>query len=120
MQKTKTPSVSSSVLVIALVLFTAAFILSGCKKHDNFPAVNLPDGYKLEKVVDGLNFPTSLTWDDQKNMYVVEAGGGFLPEPSPARILEVSNGHTTEIVNLSVENVIAPVVGLTYHNNAFT
>jgi glucose/arabinose dehydrogenase len=112
---------SSYFLLTVLVFFAAVFIFSACKKHDNdnFPAVNLPRGYNLEKVVDGLNFPTSLTWDEDKNMYVVEAGGGFLPEPSPARILKVSKGRADEIVNLSNKNVVAPVVGLTYYNNAF-
>ena len=114
---------SSYFLLTALVFFAAVFIFSACKKNDhdndNFPAVNLPRGYNLEKVVDGLNFPTSLTWDEDKNMYVVEAGGGFLPEPSPARILKVSKGRADEIVNLSNKNVVAPVVGLTYYNNAF-
>ena len=47
--------------------------------------VQVPDGYRLEKVVDGLNFPTSLAWDAQQQLYVAEAGGEFLPEPQPAR-----------------------------------
>ncbi|MBA2762527.1 MAG: sugar dehydrogenase, partial [Segetibacter sp.] len=81
---------SSYSLSTALVFFAAAFIFSACQKTDDPNSfVNLPQGYTLEKVVDGLNFPTAITWDEDKNMYVVEAGGGFLPEPSPARILKV-------------------------------
>ncbi len=111
---------SSYSLSTALVFFVAMFIFSACEKSDNPNSfVNLPQGYTLEKVVDGLNFPTAITWDEDKNMYVVEAGGGFLPEPSPARILKVNEGRTSEIVNLTSQNVVAPVVGLTYHNNAF-
>ncbi len=81
--------------------------------------VQVPDGYRLEKVVDGLNFPTSLAWDAQRRLYVAEAGGGFLPEPQPARILRVEPGKLTEVVNLTTKGVVAPVVGLAFHNGAF-
>lgn len=40
-------------------------------------------------MVDGLSFPTSLTWDDRGRMYVAEAGGAFLELDAPARILRV-------------------------------
>ncbi len=81
--------------------------------------VQVPDGYRLEKVVDGLNFPTSLAWDAQGKLHVAEAGGGFLPEPQPARILRVEPGKLTEVVNLTAKGVVAPVIGLAFHNGAF-
>ena len=80
--------------------------------------IQLPDGYQIEKVVDGLSFPTSLTWDDQGRMYVAEAGGAFLELDAPARILRVEPGQTTEIANLS-DTIIAPLVGLEWHDGAF-
>ena len=79
----------------------------------------LPEGFQIEKVVDGLTYPTSVTWDDQGQMYVAEAGGGFLPEPPPARILRIENGQATEVANLTDRGVVASVVGLTWHDGAF-
>jgi FtsP/CotA-like multicopper oxidase with cupredoxin domain len=70
--------------------------------------VQVQQGYRIEKVVGGLSFPTSLAWDEAGKMYVVEAGGGFLPEPSPARILRVESGKTTEVANLTAKGVVAP------------
>jgi glucose/arabinose dehydrogenase len=79
----------------------------------------VPEGYKIEKVVGGLNYPTAVTWDAKVKMYVLEAGGGFLPEPSPARILQIEQDKTTELVNLSAKGLEAPVVGLSYCENGF-
>lgn len=102
-----------------VALFAIVFV--SCRKNDNpdFPLIEVPGGFKVEKVAEGLNFPTAIGWDEQKTMYILEAGGGFLPEPSPARILKIDNGQKTEIVNLTSRGVVAPVVGFTYHNNAF-
>jgi len=41
-------------------------------------SLDLPPGYQIEKVVDGLTYATALTWDDQGRLYVAEAGGGIL------------------------------------------
>lgn len=38
--------------------------------------LQVPAGYRAEKVVDGLNFPTGLTWDDQGRMYVAVGPAG--------------------------------------------
>ncbi|MEJ7769720.1 MAG: hypothetical protein WKF89_18015 [Chitinophagaceae bacterium] len=109
----------STYLLVLLVLV----VLNSCRPdkegHTDLSAIKVPEGFKIEKVVGGLNFPTSIAWDNQQNMYVVEAGGGFLQEPPPARILKVDKGYTKEIINLTARGVVAPVVGLTYHNNSF-
>ncbi|MEJ7779098.1 MAG: hypothetical protein WKF68_05875, partial [Daejeonella sp.] len=107
---------SAQILFVSLII-----VISSCKKRDNvaFPLIEVPSGFKVEKVAEGLNFPTAVVWDDQNTMYIVEAGGGFLQEPPPARILKIANGQKTEIVNLTAKGVVAPVVGFTYHNNAF-
>ncbi len=55
--------------------------------------IELPEDFQIEKVVDGLTYPTSIIWDDQGQMYVAEAGGQFLEEPPPARILRVEGGQ---------------------------
>lgn len=110
---------SSAGIVISLVL---AHSLEA--QETSTPAgdivTQLPEGYQVEKVVDGLNSPTSLTWDDDGTMYVAEAGGQLLPEESqPMRILRVDNGEATELVNLSGKGVMTAVVGLTWHDGAF-
>jgi len=84
-----------------------------------FPLIELPRGYKIEKVVGGLTFPTSLTFDNRGQMYVAEAGGQFLPEPTPARILKVEAGKATPIINLSKTGVVDSVVGLQWYKGEF-
>ena len=87
-----------------------------------FPTILLPPGYAIEKVADRLTYPTSLTWDDAGRMYVVEAGGQFLEEPPPIRILRVEAGATTEVLNLTALGAGAiqdSAVGLTWHQGAF-
>jgi len=102
---------------------TAAFLFSSCErqKHggNNFPLIEVASGFKVEKVAGGLNFPTGIAWDSQNEMYVVEAGGGFLEEPPPARILKVTNGQLSEVVNLKAKGVVAPVIGFAFHNGNF-
>lgn len=107
-----------------LVLLT---LLAGCKEDikdkdkdkNQFPAIQLPPGFEIEKVVGGLTYATSLTWDDQGRMYVAEAGGQFLDEPAPARILRIEPGRKTEVVNLEGSGVRSPMVGLAWHDGAF-
>lgn len=81
--------------------------------------MQVPEGYKVELLVQGLTYPTSITWDDQGQMYVAEAGGAFLEEAPPARILRVEKGKATELVNLSEKDINAAVVGLVWHKGAF-
>ncbi len=91
----------------------------GLQASQQFPIVRLPPGYRIEKVVDKLTYPTSITWDDQGRMYVAEAGGAFFEEPPPARILRIENGRATEVANLDEKGITASVTGLVWHNGAF-
>jgi glucose/arabinose dehydrogenase len=78
------------------------------------------EGYRIEKVADGLNFPTGLAWDDQGRMYVAEASGALYPEQkAPIRILRVEQGSVTPVVDLTNKGVMTAVVGLTWHDGAF-
>ncbi len=79
----------------------------------------LPEGFQIEKVVDGLTYPTSVTWDDQGQMFVAEAGGQFLEEPAPSRIMRIKDGRATEFVNLFDLGETDPIGGMTWHEGAF-
>ncbi|MDP9314323.1 MAG: sugar dehydrogenase, partial [Chloroflexota bacterium] len=112
-------TVASAVLVLALALTVVApTYAQPTAQQQQFPVIQLPAGYTIEKVADKLTYATSLTWDDQGRMYVVEAGGDFVEEPPPARILRVESGRTTEVANLTAKGIQASVVGLTWHNGA--
>jgi glucose/arabinose dehydrogenase len=89
------------------------------KASANFPMIRLPEDFEIEKIAEGLTYPTSITWDDQGSMYVAEAGGTFLDEKgASARILRVeAKGMTTEVVNL--DGKIYPAIsGMTWFNGA--
>lgn len=89
------------------------------KPSPDYPTIMLPAGYRIEKVVSDLTYPTAVTWDDRGRMYIAEAGGAFLEEPPPARILEVlSGGRTREVANLDGK-IQASIVGLVWHQGAF-
>jgi glucose/arabinose dehydrogenase len=109
----------TSTLLALTLIFTVVVSAAAQPATQQFPTIQLPAGYHIEKVVDTLTYPTSLTFDDDGRMYVAEAGGGFNEEPAPARILRVENGQATEVVDLSNPNVVASVVGLEYHDGSF-
>ncbi len=80
----------------------------------------LPEGFQIEKVVDGLNFPSAMTWDDQGTLYVAESGGGLSPDQlAPMRIMRVENGEATEAVDLDNRQLNIPVTGMVWHDGAF-
>ncbi|WP_147294277.1 PQQ-dependent sugar dehydrogenase [Pontibacter diazotrophicus] len=100
-------------------------ILSGChlfQDDDSFEplVVQVPAGFQIEKVAEGLQLPTSVTWDDAGNMYVVEAGGGLEPEKlAPMRIMQVKNGKATQVVDLAGKGINPAIVGIVWHEEAF-
>ncbi|MBA3243807.1 MAG: sugar dehydrogenase, partial [Actinobacteria bacterium] len=116
----------AAVLVVALGAATAAGLArtGAASQHAadraaQFPVVKLPPGLSIEKVVGGLTYPTSITWDDAGRMYVAEAGGQFLEEPPPARILRIQGGRATEAINLTRGGVADSAAGMTFFKGAF-
>lgn len=91
------------------------------KDKGKFSMIELPPGFKVEKVADKLNRPTSTTWDDQGNMYIALAGNDFLPEKdTPMRIMQIKkDGSRVEVVNLDREMVKPAIVGLVWHDGWF-
>lgn len=78
--------------------------------------VALPEGYRVEPVVEGLVFPTSVTFDESGNVYVVEAGYSHGEAFTEARLLRVAPGGRTEVVATG-DN--PPWTGATWHEGAF-
>ncbi len=112
-----------------ILVLSAALLFAGCDTGDppdppddeeNFPLIEVPEGFEVEKVVGGLNFPTSITWDDEGRMYVAEAGAGLTPERlAPIRIVQVlEDGQTMEVAELTNQVGLA-LVGMTWHDGAF-
>jgi len=113
-----------SLLVLALVFVALPFPALGQSAAGNgqeFPTILLPEGYAIEKVVSGLTYPTSVAWDDDGTMFVAEAGGQFLEEPPPSRILRVDreNGEVTEFVNLFDDGMTDPIGGMSWYDGNF-
>lgn len=121
-------------LINAIALLFLVALLAGCnhldklleevrdkgKEENPFPMIALPKGYHIEKVVAGLDFPTSVTWDDHGNMYVAEAGGGLGQKEGSLRIMQIKDGKATEVVNLSDKPGFGvALVGLTWYDGAF-
>ncbi len=104
-----------------IILASLILLITSCKKKDNeFSLINVAGPYEVEKVTGGLTYPTSLTWDNEGNMYVAEAGGGLNPEQlAPSRIMKVANGTASEFVDLTDKGVHASMVGMVWFNGAF-
>lgn len=112
------------------LLLVIALGLTGCDLSkqvgdemgkDKTHILQLPEGFKAMKIASGLHLPTSLTWDDEGNMFVVEAGGGLLPEKlAPMRIVQImEDGTTSEVANLNNKGIEPSIVGLTWHDGWF-
>jgi glucose/arabinose dehydrogenase len=107
---------ATAITAIAIATISA---VPAAAQDDEYPAIELPDGYEIEKVVGGLTYATAMTWDDEGRMYVAEAGGQFLEEPPPPRIMRVEPGKLTEVVNLEGKGVADSLIGLVWHEGAF-
>lgn len=79
--------------------------------------IALPEGYSAEAVASGLTFPTSVAFDEQGRLYVVEAGysyGEVFLAPKLLRI-EPDGSYTT----IATGQKNGPWTGVTYHNGNF-
>lgn len=88
----------------------------GDSRADQRQEYTLENGYRLEKVVDGLTFPTVITFDNQENMYLAEAGYAYGAKPGEGRILKVDSNGEKKVV---AEGFAGPVTGLTWHKGYF-
>jgi glucose/arabinose dehydrogenase len=112
-------------------MFLMLFTIGACDLLDDddepkdnvveFPLVEIPEGYVLEKVAEGFDRPTSVTSDDNGNLYTVEAGNDFLPEAETAmRIVKIEeNGSRVDVVDLAGKGIKPAIVGLVWHDGYF-
>src|SRR5215208_2511405 len=101
----------------ALAQSTTSIII-GSTSGDNAPRTDnfkLTSGYTIEPVVWNLTLPSSITFDNENNMYIAEAGfvyGGLIPTP---RILKVDNQSGTISV-LVDRNLNGPITDIEFYN----
>lgn len=75
----------------------------------------LEDGYRLELVVDGLTYPTTVAFGPDGALYLAEAGYSYGPATAIPRVLRVVGpGRTEEVARLPD----GPVTGLVWHDGA--
>ncbi|GAC1458754.1 MAG: hypothetical protein PVS3B3_13120 [Ktedonobacteraceae bacterium] len=67
----------------------------------------------IELVVDGLSFPTSLTFDNEGRMYVAESGLPFAGAAPGGRIWRIEVDETRTLI---AEHLHHPVNGLVFHD----
>ena len=76
---------------------------------------NITTGYRIEPVIWNLNLPTSVTFDNENNMYISEAGfiyGGLQPIP---RILKVDS-QSGNISNVVDRNLNGPITDIEFYD----
>lgn len=79
-------------------------------------AINVPVGYKAELVTKELTYPTAVTFDEQGNVYVIEAGYAYGPETTDSRLSKINAEGSRETI---YEGETGPWTGVTYHEESF-
>ncbi len=75
---------------------------------------NLTTGYTIEPVIWNLTAPDSITFDDNDNMYIGEAGYPFTNIPQVPRILKMEpNGNLSVFVGNKLNS---PIVDIAFHD----
>jgi glucose/arabinose dehydrogenase len=81
--------------------------------------VELPAGYTIEVVAEGLTFPTGVAFGDRGEIYVVESGYAYGETLTTARIVRVrERGGVDELVTASGSAAHAPWNGIAFHGGA--
>src|SRR5688572_32090757 len=69
--------------------------LLGAEPHPA-PDIQVPDGFRAVRVVQGLDFPSSMAWDAEGSLYILESH--TVPVPMTyRRILKVVGQHLEEV-----------------------
>jgi hypothetical protein len=75
----------------------------------------LEEGYKLEKVLSGLTYPTNIEFDDKGEIYIAEAGFTYPFIYTESRISKIVGGELQKIA----DGFNGPLIGLQFNNNGF-
>lgn len=78
--------------------------------------IALRSGYKIEPEVPGLTFLTAVVFDDQNNLYVIEAGYSYGESFGEPKLFTVDGDKTTLIAK---GTNIGPWRGITWYDGAF-
>nr|WKN38588.1 hypothetical protein K4G66_07720 [Tunicatimonas sp. TK19036] len=115
---------------------TVAEVHQSNRRDIDAHAVQVPENLQIQAFSSGLTYPVDITFDDQGNTYIAEAGGhtyGTKPAQAPsARILRIGPDGTTAVIYDKVvpmkdikgnssskdmpEGLIPPITGVTFHD----
>lgn len=79
--------------------------------------IQVPTDYQVELVSSGLTFPTAATFNDEGNLYVVEAGYSYGPEFEESRLLRVNQDGSLTGIYEGERN--GPMNGVLFRNGNF-
>ncbi|AKD05590.1 glucose dehydrogenase [Pontibacter korlensis] len=79
--------------------------------------IALPEGYTIEAVANGLTFPTSLAFDDQGQLYIIEAGYSYGEVFLEPKLLRVEQDGSLTTVATGQKN--GPWTGVIFYNGNF-
>jgi hypothetical protein len=79
--------------------------------------IALTPGYKIEALTSGLTFPTGAAFDDEGNLYVIEAGYSYGEVWGEPKLLRVDANGKTSTIARGPRN--GPWTGITWYNGAF-
>jgi glucose/arabinose dehydrogenase len=91
-------------------------IASASPRSINPRAIWLPPGYRIEAVMQGLNFPTGVTFDDQGRVYVTESGYSYGEVWTTPRLVRVVANDVLDVV---ARGSNGPWNGVTYYDGNF-
>ncbi|MFD2515795.1 PQQ-dependent sugar dehydrogenase [Pontibacter locisalis] len=120
---------STRLFLLVFLLFTAA----GCSKMKTMMKtkqraialertvsasdVQVPPGYKVEAVATSLTFPSGVTFDEQGNVYFIEAGYSYIDVFKKPRLAQLMPNGETRTIAEGEDN--GPWNGVTYKNGNF-
>lgn len=79
--------------------------------------IALPEGYTIEVVATRLTFPTSVAFDAQGQLYIIEAGYSYGEVFLEPKLLRVETNGSLTTVATGQKN--GPWTGITFHNGDF-